>query len=128
MPQLDIVTFISQIFWLLVFFVILFVFFINNVVPIIAYIQKVRIKKKSFSKSTVQIITKEQKQTLVNYDSIMMKTISHSLSFLLSCNSKINNWLQSQLINISQSNVSSNKAYIASIKQIALQSLFFKKF
>ena len=126
MPQLDLITFISQIFWLVFFFIFFIIIIFNNFLPIISRVIKIRSKKMSKMKYNFILLTKEQIITQKNYDNLLKKIINSSIMITGKCTSYLNDWLLFKLGDFKKNQKIGNKYYIKSIKNLNVQKLYYK--
>lgn len=75
MPQLDKVTFISQLFWLILFFGLLFIYVNFYLVPTVAKNLKYRKRLLSNVQTNVVFLEKKQHGVLVTFDSDVLSLI-----------------------------------------------------
>lgn len=73
MPQIDTLTFASQLFWLLICFLVFYSLVISQVLPKLARILKVRSKKIN-SSNRVNRNQDEVRSVIANYDSLLLST------------------------------------------------------
>lgn len=97
MPQLDTVTYFSQVFWLLVLFITLYYIIVTIYLPKIAYIMKYRaaheLDRSSFILSITNEIKALESPELTPRHIKTIKNISSSMT------SQVNTWYQSALTN-----------------------------
>ena len=70
MPQLDTITFLSQLFWLIIIFGFFYLTVLNNILPSISRILKTRKKKLEHNKDAMYSLGDEKGETLSGYDSL----------------------------------------------------------
>ena len=73
MPQLDTVTFLSQIFWLVIIFGAFYLIVLTHILPSISRILKVRKKKLEYNKNAMYNLGDEKSETLAGYDKLLSK-------------------------------------------------------
>ena len=114
MPQLDKVTFISQIFWLIVMFVVFYGLIIRVYLPKLAKIMKLRLSTLTYAKGYVNHLKKEEEFILDDED--LVKSLNVGSKFIGQEIDNANKWYtttQHDLLLNSLHNL--NVAYITSV-------------
>nr|NP_044774.1 ATP synthase F0 subunit 8 [Reclinomonas americana]AAD11889.1 ATP synthase F0 subunit 8 [Reclinomonas americana] len=128
MPQLDKVTFFSQYFWLLIFFLTFYFFVLKIVLPTVVTIFKLRKKKLEAMASEVEQLKKEQSSILSNYDSVLIDSFSSSREIFNSTVSKSNKWIDESARSLNKTSLLDvNKKYLNAINDINKEYLAFNK-
>ena len=83
MPQLDTVTFLSQIFWLVIIFGAFYLIVLTHILPSISRILKVRKKKLEYNKNAMYNLGDEKGETSSLYDSSLSTGLDGSRTNLL---------------------------------------------
>ncbi len=114
MPQLDTVTFLSQIFWLVVVFGFFYLIVLTHILPAISRILKVRKKKLEHNKNSMYSLGDEKGQTLAGYDKLLSQGLEVSRNSLGDSLSAGDSWVNSSLKNINKegSMLSTNTSYL----------------
>ena len=128
MPQLDKVTFFSQYFWLLIFFLAFYFFVLKIVLPTIVTIFKARKKKLEAMATEVVDLKKEESSILSNYDSVLIESFTNSREVFNNVIAKSNTWLDASVRNINKTTLLEvNKKYLETINNINKEYLAFNK-
>nr|AAG23670.1 ATP synthase F0 subunit 8 [Thraustochytrium aureum] len=93
MPQLDFITFTSQIFWLLIIFFIIYVFFNQSIVPFLARVLKIRRKKSFCNRKLTTAFFNENKVLFSEYDSALVKSSRSLNNLFVNHNSSLQSWV-----------------------------------
>nr|YP_007890777.1 ATP synthase F0 subunit 8 [Seculamonas ecuadoriensis]AGH24472.1 ATP synthase F0 subunit 8 [Seculamonas ecuadoriensis] len=128
MPQLDKVTYFSQFFWLLVFFLSFYVICLKIILPSISTILKIRTKKIDSMSSEMNVLKEEQNSILSTYDTVLLQSFSESRKALQTVISQSNDWMVSSIRNVnSTSFANANHSYLSTINDINKEKLAFSK-
>ena len=128
MPQLDKVTFFSQYFWLLLFFLGFYFFVLKIVLPTIVTVFKIRKKKLETIAVEVADLKKEESSILLNYDSVLIESFTHSREIFNNIIAKSNTWLDNSVRNLNKTTLLEvNKRYLETINNINKEYLAFNK-
>jgi F-type H+-transporting ATPase subunit b len=114
MPQLDTVTFLSQIFWLVIIFGFFYLIVLTHILPAISRILKVRKKKLEHNKNAMYALGDEKGDTLTGYDKILSQGLEVSRNSLAKSSQLGDAWVSSSLkdINKEGSMLNSNTSYL----------------
>jgi len=130
MPQLDSITFITQLSWLIIIFLAFYGIVLSKSLPALARIIKTRKLKLSFGQSNLTNLDLETTNSINNYENSLINSLSKSRT-LLSDNIETSNLFISQ--SISDLNKGSlneaNTSYVLILgktigKQFALKNLY----
>nr|AGH24351.1 ATP synthase F0 subunit 8 [Reclinomonas americana ATCC 50283] len=128
MPQLDKVTFFSQYFWLLIFFLTFYFFVLKVVLPTVVTIFKLRKKKLEAMVNDIETLKKEESSILSNYDSVLINSFASSKEIFNSAVVKSNKWIDESARNINKTSLLDvNKKYLNAINDINKEYLAFNK-
>nr|AGH24284.1 ATP synthase F0 subunit 8 [Reclinomonas americana ATCC 50633] len=128
MPQLDKVTFFSQYFWLLIFFLTFYFFVLKIVLPTVVTIFKLRKKKLEAMVNDIETLKKEESSILANYDSVLIDSFASSKEIFNSAVVKSNKWIDDSARNINKTSLLDvNKKYLNAINDINKEYLAFNK-
>jgi F-type H+-transporting ATPase subunit b len=128
MPQLDKVTYFSQFFWLLVFFLSFYVICLKIILPSISTVLKIRTKKIDSMSSEMNVLKEEQNSILSTYDTVLLQSFSESRKALQTVISQSNDWMVSSIRNVnSTSFANANHSYLSTINDINKEKLAFSK-
>lgn len=93
MPQMDSVTFLSQVTWLVVVFSIFYLIVLEKILPTLSRILKIRSKKLSEGKEIANLVADEEKKLQREASEILGKSAQASHLLLQDKVSGLNNWL-----------------------------------
>jgi F-type H+-transporting ATPase subunit b len=134
MPQLDTVTFLSQIFWLVIIFGFFYLIVLTHILPAISRILKVRKKKLEHNKNAMYALGDEKGDTLTGYDKILSQGLEVSRNSLAKSSQLGDAWVSSSLkdINKEGSMLNSNTSYLNAFGNIigskhVIKTLYTKK-
>lgn len=128
MPQLDKVTFFSQYFWLLIFFLTFYFFVLKIVLPTVVTIFKLRKKKLEAMSHDIENLKKEESSILSNYDSVLIDSFTSSREIFNSAVVRSNKWIDESARNINKTSLLDvNKKYLNAINDINKEYLAFNK-
>ena len=126
MPQLDKVTFFSQYFWLVIFFLSFYFFVLKVVLPTIVTIIKVRKKKLEAMASEVADLKKEESTILSNYDAVLIESFNSSREMFNHVVTSSNVWLENSSRTINKTAfLNINSQYLSTINDINKEYLAF---
>ena len=134
MPQLDTVTFLSQIFWLVIVFGFFYLIVLTHILPAITRILKVRKKKLKYNKNAIYNLGDEKGETLIGYDKFLSQGLEVSWNSLVNSLSVGDAWVFSSLTGLNKegSMLSSNTSYLNAFGNIigskhVISTLYSKK-
>ena len=122
MPQLDTYMYFSQVFWLLVLFTIFYILVLNNVLPKISRVLKLRRKRISSEGSSV--LSEEHQAVMVTTSNVLETSLTDSKLFLSNVRESSSVWLESSLKEANEKTLLDlNKTYLKNIGELKGQSL-----
>jgi F-type H+-transporting ATPase subunit b len=122
MPQLDTYMYFSQVFWLLVLFTIFYILVLNNVLPKISRVLKLRRKRISSEGSSV--LSEEHQAVMVTTSDVLETSLTDSKLFLSNVRESSSVWLESSLKEANEKTLLGlNKTYLKNIGELKGQSL-----
>ena len=128
MPQLEFVTFLSQIFWLFVFFILLYMISIKYTIPTLSAGLKVRKKFLQSYSSNISGSDQEEKDVLLTSEVLFTESFNLSKKNLDTRNQKVNIWSQETLRNANDNLFSeSNQILMSSIGKIESHKMSLSK-
>ena len=134
MPQLDKVTFLSQFFWLSVFYLGFYIVIVKQFLPKLARILKFRQKKMTLSQKGVETLSEEQSKVRESFDTLVQRGVFTSKTLFVETLDKTTQWVDQTLLETNRKELNaSNLLYLSSLgtvnleKQLAL-SFTFPKF
>lgn len=92
MPQLDAATYLSQVTWLTLFFIVYYRVGLNYILPSLSGRLKVRSKKVSLAKGSVSGFDSERVSALSGYDNIVGNSCSWRTENINSAQTKADSW------------------------------------
>lgn len=121
MPQLDKVTFLSQFFWLSIFFLAFYIILLKQFLPKMSRILKFRKKRLTFSGEGVVQLGGEKEKVEKSYSTLVGNGLSLPRNVLSANFKKIESWLKDTLSQTNQTGLGQvNKRYIASLGERAV--------
>jgi len=122
MPQLDTYMYVSQVFWLLVIFTIFYILVLNNILPNISRVLKLRRKQISAGESS--IIGEEHKAIMATTSGVLETSLKDSTTFLSNVRNSSSAWLEASLKEANEKTLLElNKNYLKSVGELKGQSL-----
>ena len=82
MPQLDSATFISQFFWVTLFFLGFYIYFVRNILPTLGSLLKMRQKKIIFAQKELESLEKDQQTIYNKYNNVFLVSFDLVKDFL----------------------------------------------
>jgi hypothetical protein len=82
MPQLDTVTYLSQLFWVLILFGGFYIIVLSDILPSLSTILKARKKKLDQNGDAIQTLASEETTTSSSYEAILMNSLEGSRTLL----------------------------------------------
>jgi len=111
MPQLDLASFLPQVFWFILIFFSYYILVLNNILPSLSRILKIRTKKLRQGKEVLATMTGERNNLTTNYDHFLSQSLRESGQFLQKGFNLSNSWIsESQLLLFSASKFGNNNA------------------
>ncbi len=121
MPQLDKVTFLSQFFWLCLFYLGFYYIVLKYFLPKISRILTLRKRKMNISQYGSLSLQQENQQVRENLDNILSRSLSLSRNVFNDFLSRTNNWLDHSITNINKTHYKTvNHSYIESLGTASL--------
>ena len=122
MPQLDTYMYLSQVFWLLVLFTTFYILILNNILPNISRILKLR--RKRLSSEDSPLLSEESKLVTAETSDLLETPLKYSTSFLSKVRTSSSRWLDLSLEEANQKIfLDLNQGYLKNIGELKGQSL-----
>lgn len=122
MPQLDKVTYLSQVFWLFVMFFSFYIIILKWMLPTIVTILKLRKNKIDSDSQRVGGLEIEEKNIIEDYNLLLKHSFSEAQSVLKGTMSDSNEWLKSSSNEANRTGLlSANKAYVRAVGDLVAQ-------
>jgi len=122
MPQLDTYMYLSQVFWLLVLFTTFYILILNNILPNISRILKLR--RKRLSSEDSPLLSEESKLVTAKTSDLIETPLKYSTSFLSKVRTSSSTWLDLSLEEANQKTfLDLNQGYLKNIGELKGQSL-----
>ena len=119
---LDTYMYVSQVFWLLVIFTIFYILVLNNILPNISRVLKLRRKQISAGESSV--IGEEHKAIVATTSGVLETSLKDSTTFLSNVRNSSSAWLEASLKEANEKTLLElNKNYLKSVGELKGQSL-----
>jgi len=116
MPQLDLVSFPSQVFWLAIIFFIFYSFVSGHFVPLLHKIIQTRAKKVAIGQEVTSGQSDEHSSVIVSSEALVLSSLEKSISGLSSCTTESSLSQYAALRSGDKSKVSSLSQTISSIQ------------
>jgi len=122
MPQLDTFMYLSQVFWLLVLFTVFYILVLNNILPNISRVLKLRRKKISSEGSSSFL--EEHNSVMVTTSNVLEESLINSTTSLSKTRISTFDWLEVSLKEANEKTLLDlNKTYLKNIGELKGQSL-----
>jgi len=122
MPQLDTYMYLSQVFWLLVLFTTFYILVLNNILPNISRVLKLRRKRISSEGSSV--LSEEHNAVMTTTSDVLETSLKDSTTFLSNVRTSSSTWLEVSLEEANEKTLLDlNKTYLKNIGELKGQSL-----
>jgi F0F1-type ATP synthase membrane subunit b/b' len=122
MPQLDTYMYSSQVFWLLVIFTVFYILVLNNILPNLSRVLKLR--RKQISAGEVSVIGEEHKAVMATTSGVLENSLKDSTTFLNNVRNSSSIWLEASLKEANEKTLLDlNKKYLKSLGELKGQSL-----
>jgi uncharacterized membrane protein YhiD involved in acid resistance len=122
MPQLDTYMYLSQVFWLLVLFTTFYILVLNNILPNISRVLKLRRKRISSEGSSV--LSEEHNTVMTTTSDVLETSLKDSTTFLSNVRTSSSTWLEVSLEEANEKTLLDlNKTYLTNIGELKGQSL-----
>jgi F-type H+-transporting ATPase subunit b len=122
MPQLDTFMYLSQVFWLLVLFTIFYILVLNNILPNISRVLKLRRKKISSEGSF--ILLEEYNVVMTNTSNVLEELLINLILSLSKTRISTFSWLEISLKEANEKTLLDlNKTYLKNVGELKGQSL-----
>jgi len=122
MPQLDTYMYLSQVFWLLVLFTTFYILVLNNILPSISRVLKLRRKRISSEGSSV--LSEEHNTVMTTTSDVLETSLKDSTTFLSNVRTSSSTWLEVSLEEANEKTLLDlNKTYLTNIGELKGQSL-----
>lgn len=127
MPQLDKLVFMSQLFWLVLTFLTLYIFLLKYVLPVVAKTLKVRKKQILANKTQTAEFTTQQESINAEYENIITKTLNNSNIFLGETITSSHAWSINVLKNVNETLfINANKQFLKASADIIGKNYLIK--
>merc|ERR1711957_439510 len=119
---LDIYMYFSQVFWLLVLFTTFYILVLNNILPIISRVLKLRRKRTSSEGSS--ILSEERNAVMTTISYVLETSLKDSTTFISNVRTSSLSWLEVSLEEANEKTlIGLNKNYLINIGELKGQSL-----
>lgn len=122
MPQLDTYMYFSQVFWLLVIYSFFYILVLQNILPEVARVLKLRRKRMSSEGSNT--LSEEHKEVMTTTSGVLETSLKDSTTFLTNVRVSSSEWLEASLKEANEKTLLDlNKGYLKSVGELKGQSL-----
>ena len=117
MPQLDSVTYFSQVFWVLLVFIFFYIFVLKQLLPLLARSLKVRLKKTDISRFSVNVYKNEISNTQKSFDILFINSWNVFSLLSVSSNNSSSKWVNRNTFAFNDSSLTNlaNNAFLKSV-------------
>ena len=131
MPQLDSVTFLSQVFWVILGLFAFYFIMVGTAIPSLGRVLKVRVKKSVVSRNSCGFLWSDYSTTSVIYDALAQNSFQESSDILVASSNKSVTWVlvkQSPISVVSGSStgLSFNGVYLRTIGFVVGNRFFIR--
>ncbi len=113
MPQLDTLTYFTQVFWVFVTFTVFYAVCLRHILPGISRILKVRKKKLEYNKNAMDSFVDEERSTATSYEQMLAESLNASRSLLLKTAELGTSWLSFVSVEVNKTSLKSmNESYL----------------
>ena len=130
MPQLDSITFITQLTWLIIIFLGFYGIVLSKSLPALARMIKTRKLKLSFGQSNLTDLDSETQNSINNYEKSLMTSLSQSRLLLTENIESSNSFISKSVTELNKDSLNeANTSYVLALgkivgKQFALKNLY----
>jgi len=122
MPQLDTYMYFSQVAWLLIIFVFFYILILQNILPAVSRVLKLR--RKQISTESSSALTTEHDEVMTKTSDVLETSLKDSTVFLSNVRVSSSQWLEKSLKEANEKTLLElNKSYLKSIGELKGQSL-----
>jgi F0F1-type ATP synthase membrane subunit b/b' len=120
MPQLDKITFLSQVFWLLLIFLSFYLITLRFLLPTISQILKIRRKKLESDSKQLTNFKEEESLVTEHYESVLRNSFIECQKLLMEALDSSLRWLDTSLKKTNESTLlEMNREYIKTVGEIS---------
>jgi F-type H+-transporting ATPase subunit b len=113
MPQLDHITFASQMLWLVILFFSFYIVTLYFILPTISQILKVRVKKLTSGNNQLSVFHDEESTVKKEYDLLLMDSLTQSKNLLMKTADQSIEWVKDSTKHVNETMLlNMNKKYI----------------
>jgi F-type H+-transporting ATPase subunit b len=104
MPQMDSVTYLSQVTWFVVVFGLYYIIMVADVLPALDRVLKIRVKKLALTRGDARHFDRERVQADEGYGRALAGAASSSVGLLMACQDTQSTWANDAVASIRQGN------------------------
>lgn len=128
MPQLDNYSYLSQVFWLIFFFLLFYAVVMYSILPSLYKAIRLRQRKLELMDSQKGNIKDEESSISAVFDQSLADSFVQSRKSLETCIAQTNLWMESNAKKLNNSELyNANKMYLSSVQELAKEKMAFKK-
>jgi F0F1-type ATP synthase membrane subunit b/b' len=126
MPQLDIYTGMSQVFWFTIVFTIFYLLIVRDVLPVLA--RSIKLRQKKVGGGNMSALEEEAVSINSQTSSTLETSLKDSRTLLTTVSTSSTQWLESSLSSINESTLLDlNKSYIKTIGEFKGRSFLLEQ-
>ena len=127
MPQLDTVTYLSQLVWTFLIFAVFYAMMVKHILPAISTSIKVRKKKLQHNSNLIAGLEEEEVSTSSSFEQILNKSLSESRDLLAKTVELSSVWLNGTSVKTNATDLkAANGNYVNALGQITAKKLLVK--
>jgi hypothetical protein len=126
MPQLDIYTGMSQVFWFTIVFIIFYLLVVRDVLPVLA--RSIKLRQKKVGGGNMSVLEEEASSISSQTSATLEASLKDSRTLLTTVSTSSTEWLESSLSTVNESTLLDlNKSYIKTIGELKGRSFLLEQ-
>jgi len=126
MPQLDIYTGMSQVFWFTIIFVIFYLLIVRDVLPVLA--RSIKLRQKKVGGGNASLLDEEIVSVSTQTSTTLEESLKDSRTLLTTVSTSSSQWLDSSLKTVNENTLLDlNKSYIKTIGELKGRSFLLEQ-
>lgn len=126
MPQLDIYTGMSQVFWFTIVFVIFYLLIVRDILPVLA--RSIKLRQKKVGGGNASLLDEEILSVSNQTSTTLEESLKDSRTLLTTVSTSSSQWLESSLKTVNENTLLDlNKSYIKTIGELKGRSFLLEQ-
>jgi F0F1-type ATP synthase membrane subunit b/b' len=126
MPQLDIYTGMSQVFWFTIVFVIFYLLIVRDILPVLA--RSIKLRQKKVGGGNASLLDEEIASVSSQTSTTLEESLKDSRTLLTTVSTSSSQWLESSLKTVNENTLLDlNKSYIKTIGELKGRSFLLEQ-